>query len=62
MKDKESLYKIAKTILIFCFIISFMGVVSEILDPNNDIFETTIKLIEPIITLIIGYLFGKKNN
>jgi hypothetical protein len=62
MKDKDSLFKIAKTILIFCFIITFMGVVSEILDPDHNIFETLLKMIEPVITLIIGYLFGKKGN
>jgi hypothetical protein len=61
MNDKDPLLKIAKTILIFCFIISLLGIGSEMLDPKDDIFEKLNDMIQPIITLIIGYLFGKKD-
>ena len=61
-EDKDPLLKIAKTILIFCFLITMIGIGSEIIDPKDDVFEKLQDMVQPIITLLIGYLFGKKNN
>lgn len=60
-KDNE-LFKLAKSILFICFFIMMIGVASEIIDPKDDIFEKLQDMLEPVVSLLIGYFFGKKDS
>jgi hypothetical protein len=60
--ENEESFKFAKTILIICFFIMMIGVTSEIIDPKDDVFEKLQDMLQPVISLLIGYFFGKKDN
>lgn len=58
----RDLLTFSKVILIVLAIMWIAGGLSEILRPNNNLFEACKVTLPPIATLIIGYYFGKSKN
>ena len=58
----RDLLKFAKLILGVLALLFFAGALSEIIRPNNHVFEACKTILPPIATLVIGYYFGKSSS
>lgn len=57
----KDLLKFAKVILLFIAILFVMGMVAELISPKGIIFEACKTLLPSIVTLVIGFYFGRSN-
>jgi len=51
--------RFAKVILFFLLVLFFLGSITELFIPANNVFEACRTLLPSIVTLVLGYYFGK---
>ena len=57
----RDMLKLAKSILLMSAILFILGGIAELIKPNCGIFESCKTILPPIVTLVIGFYFGKSN-
>lgn len=51
--------KFAKWVLLFLLLVFLMGAITEIFRPQNNVFEACRTILPTLVTLVLGYYFGK---